>query len=84
MAFYASERQVEGGDFPEVDTVEVRFRGSNGEHGRKGAVLMRLKSYERKWGRRGGVAAGNVPDTWWKVGSTADGVPGLRGMVGMD
>ena len=28
VAFYAVEWQVEGGSSPEIDTVEVRFRGS--------------------------------------------------------
>ena len=39
VVFYASERQVEGRASPEVDTVEVRFRGSKSDRGRKGAVL---------------------------------------------
>lgn len=30
VAFYAGERQVERGDRPELDTVKVRFKGSNG------------------------------------------------------
>ena len=50
MAFYASKRQVEGGDIPEVDTVEVRFRGSNDDQGRKGAVLLKMNSGGRKGG----------------------------------
>lgn len=50
MVFYASERQVEGGGIPVVDTEGVRFRGSNGGHGRKSAVLMRIKRDGRKWG----------------------------------
>ena len=33
VAFYAGERQVEGGSSPEVDTVVVRFRGSKGDRG---------------------------------------------------
>ena len=28
MAFYAGERQVEGGNSPGLDTVEVSFRGA--------------------------------------------------------
>ena len=36
-AFYADERLVEGGNVPGVDTVEGRFRSSNGDQGRNGA-----------------------------------------------
>jgi len=50
MAYYASKRQVEGGDIPEVGKVEVRFRGSKCDQGRKGAVLMGMKGDWRKWG----------------------------------
>lgn len=32
-----------GRDSPEMDAVEVRFRGSMGGQGRKGAVLVRMK-----------------------------------------
>ena len=43
VAFFAGERQIMAGDSPGVDTVEVRFRGSKGDQGRKGAVLVRTK-----------------------------------------
>lgn len=33
VEFYAGERQMEGENKPEVETVEVRFRGSRGERG---------------------------------------------------
>lgn len=46
VAFYVSERQVEGGDSPEVDTVKVRIRGSKGEQERKGE---RADEDERWW-----------------------------------
>ena len=36
VAFYEGEWQVEEGSSPEVDTVEVRFRGSKGDQGRRG------------------------------------------------
>ena len=44
VAFYAGERQVKRGDRPEVNTVEEHFRGSKGDQGRKGVVLVRIKS----------------------------------------
>ena len=31
VAFYADERQVEGGDISDLYMVEVRFRGSKGD-----------------------------------------------------
>ena len=43
VAFYAGERQVEGGSSTGIDKVEVRFRGSKGDQGRRGAVLVRTK-----------------------------------------
>ena len=43
VAFYAGERQVEGGGSPKVDTMEVRFGGSKGDQGRRGAVLVRTR-----------------------------------------
>lgn len=49
VAFHAGERQ-EGGNSPEVDTVEVRFRGSKGDQGQKVAVLVRMKGAEDKGG----------------------------------
>lgn len=36
VVFYTGERQLEGGDSPEVDLVEVRFRGSKVTKGKKG------------------------------------------------
>ena len=49
-AFYAGERQVEGGSIPEVDMVEVRSRRSKGNQGQKGAVLVRTKGGGSKGG----------------------------------
>lgn len=43
VEFRAGERQVEGGESPGIDTVEVRFKGSNSDHGRNGAKLARMK-----------------------------------------
>ena len=42
-AFYAGERQVEEGSSPEVNTVEVWFRGSKVDQGRRGEVLVRIR-----------------------------------------
>ena len=47
---FAGERQVKAGDSPGVDTLEVRFKESEGDQGRKRAVLERTKGE----GRRGG------------------------------
>ena len=37
------EQQVEGGSSPGIDTVELRFRGSKSDQGRRGAVLVRTR-----------------------------------------
>lgn len=50
VPFYAGERQVEGGNSPGVDTVEVRFGGSEGDQGRKEAVLVGAKGDDNKGG----------------------------------
>lgn len=52
VAFYICERQLEGGDSPEVGTIEVRFKGSMGNQLRKGAVLERIKGDGDKGGKR--------------------------------
>lgn len=39
---------MEGGDSPGVDMVKVRFRGSNSDPGRNGAMLARMKGDENK------------------------------------
>ena len=44
LAFYAGKQQVEGGRSPGIDTAKVRLRGSKGDQGQKGAVLVRTKS----------------------------------------
>lgn len=44
VVFYAGEGQVEGGESPEVDTVEARFRGSKGKQEQTSVVLVRMKS----------------------------------------
>lgn len=43
VAFYAGKRHVEEGDSPGVDTVEVRFKGSEGKQERKAAMLVGMK-----------------------------------------
>lgn len=50
VAFYAGKRQVKGEDSLEVDAVKVRVRGSTGDQGRKGAVLVRMKGKRDKGG----------------------------------
>ena len=50
MLRFVSEWQVKAGDSPGVNTVEVRFKESEGDQGRKRAVLVRTKGE----GRRGG------------------------------
>lgn len=42
---------MDGGDSPEVDTVEVCFRGSNNNQERKEGVLLRMKGDENKGGK---------------------------------
>lgn len=39
---------MEGGSGPGVDTVEVRFKGSEGDHGCKGGMLLTMKGDENK------------------------------------
>ena len=41
MVFYKGKWQVERRSSPGIDAVEVRFRGSKGDQGRKGGVLVR-------------------------------------------
>lgn len=48
VAFYTDEWQVERGNHPGVDPVEVTFRGSKGDQGQKGAVLVRTKDVGNK------------------------------------
>lgn len=50
MAFYAGDRKVEEGSSPGIYTVEVRFRRSNGDQGRKGVLLVRMKGDGSKGG----------------------------------
>lgn len=59
VAIYADERQVEGGSNPAVDT--VRFRGFNGDQGRKGAFWSGLKVTGVR-GRSSKFITGVVPD----------------------
>lgn len=47
-------------------------------------MLMRMNGDERKGGDAVWLMQTTVPDTWWRVRSTVDGVPRLRGMVNMD
>ena len=42
MAFYTGERQVEGGNNLDVDTVEVRFRGSKRDQVLSGELMQEL------------------------------------------
>lgn len=57
MVFYANERQVEGGNSPEVDTVEARFRSSKGYRGQKGE---RAGKDEASRGHEGGGRNGGA------------------------
>ena len=50
VALYAGERQVERGSSPEVDSVEVRFRESKDDQGRRGAVLVRTRGDRKRGG----------------------------------
>lgn len=50
MELFAGKRNVEGGSSPVVNTAEVRFRGSVGDHGRRGVVLVRTKGDGKKGG----------------------------------
>lgn len=50
MTFIAGEWQVEGGISPGVNTVEVKFRGSEGDEGWKGPVLVRTMDGGNKRG----------------------------------
>ena len=43
VAFFRGGRQLEWGQWPTADRVEVRFRGSKGDQLRKGAVLTRAR-----------------------------------------
>jgi len=49
VAFYADEGQLAVGDSQEVDVIEVRFRVSKADQGRKGAVLMRMDMGGGRW-----------------------------------
>ena len=49
VAFYTGERQVEGRSSPEKDTLEVCFRRSKGDQGRRGAVLVRTRGDRGRW-----------------------------------
>ena len=53
MALFRGGRQLRRGRKREADTVEVRFRGSKGNQGKKEAVLVRTRN-----GRVGGRASG--------------------------
>ena len=75
VAFFVGERQVKAGDSPGVDTVEVRFKGSKGDQGRKGAVLVRTEGEGGRGWRSGGLAAGVIPDPRGEGRTPADGLP---------
>ena len=55
MAFFRDNEQLGEGKREEENKVEVRFRGSKGDQGRKGAVLVRTRT-----GRRGKEEGGAV------------------------
>lgn len=61
MAFYVGECHLEGGDSPDVNVVEVRFRGFKDDQGRKVAVLVRTKGK----GGEGGEAVELQQELYW-------------------
>jgi len=86
---YAGEWPVQGGNSPEIDKVEVRFRGTKGDQGRKKAV-------KRGWeqgGRNRRAVVGTVLDAsrevysplmayrgygWWQVWARGQATDCLR------
>lgn len=78
VAFFAGERQVAGGNSLEIDAVEVRFRGSKGNQGWRGGVLVTVKSNRGKGRQSGGIVAETVKDVLREAGPIPDGVPKLR------
>lgn len=84
VVFYVGERQVERGNNPEVDTVEVRFIGSKGNLEQNRAMPG---MDARCWGQRGTkqrAVAVTMLDTWMVVELTTDGLPELRRVAGLD
>lgn len=51
VTFITGKWKVEGRISPGADTIEVRFRGSKGDDGWKGAVLVRTKDDRNKGGK---------------------------------
>ena len=54
MAFFRDNEQLVGSRTHEENKVEVRFRGSKGDHGRKRAVMVRTRT-GRGWREEGGA-----------------------------
>ena len=55
VAFFKGNEQLVGSRIHEANKVEVRFKGSKGDQGRKGAVLVRTRTGRGKEGERGAV-----------------------------
>lgn len=62
VEFFRGEVQLGGQDRGLAYKVEVRFRGSKGDQGRKGAIMVRTKEGGRWNGEKGGGAEGSVVD----------------------
>ena len=65
VAFFWGGRQLRRRREREADKVEIRFRGSKGGQGRKGAVMVRTRNVRNEGGRgvrrrRGSGAAGGA------------------------
>ena len=50
VAFFKDNEQLVGSRIHEANEVEVRFKGSEGDQGRKGAVLVRTRTGRWKEG----------------------------------
>ena len=79
-----AKRQVEGGNISEVDTIEVRVRGSKGDQGWKEAVLVRIKGDTDNRGEAVELLQELYEIQRRNVEPIADGLQELRGLAGMD
>ena len=55
MALFKDNEQLVGSRIHDANKLEVRFKGSRGDQGRKGAVLVRTRAGRGKEGERGAV-----------------------------
>ena len=55
VAIFKDNEQLVGSRIHEANKVEVRFKGSKGDQGRKGAVLVRTRTGRGREGGRGAV-----------------------------